>query len=126
MEGYARRYGHKLLNRVVENTIGFGVAAAFKQDPRYFYSGQQGAWRRLKYAVVNTFVTRTDSGGRTVSLWRFAGNYGGQFVANTWRPERIATTREAFERGTLSVGFDVGANIFKEFWPDIRKKLRRP
>jgi hypothetical protein len=125
MKGYGRRYGHKLLNRAVENTIGFGVAATFRQDPRYFYSGQQGAWRRVKYAIAHTFVTRTDSGGRTISLWRFVGNYGAQFVSNTWRPDRESTTFNAMERGTISIGFDAAANIFKEFWPDIRRKLGR-
>jgi hypothetical protein len=102
MKGYGRRYGHKLLNRGVENAIGFSVAAAFRQDPRYFRSGEQGVWRRTKYAIVNTFVTRTDSGGRTISLWRFAGNYGASFVSNSWRPDRINNTSHALVQGILA------------------------
>jgi hypothetical protein len=125
MKGYGRRYGHRLANRAVENAIGFGVATALKQDPRYFYSSEQGAWPRVKHAVVHSFVTRTDSGGRTFATWRFAGNYGGAFVSNTWRPDRINGVGDALQRGTIAIGFDVGANVFKEFWPDIKRRVFR-
>jgi hypothetical protein len=125
MKGYGRRYGHKLLNRAVENAIGFTVVATLKEDPRYFYSNQRGVWRRLKHAVTSTFLTRTDSGGQRLSTWRFAGNYGAAFLSNQWRPESENKPRDALERGTLSIGFDVAANIFKEFWPDIKRRIRR-
>jgi len=124
MAGYGRRYGHRLANRAVENAIGFGTAVAFHQDPRYFRSGEEGVWRRTRYAVVNTFLTRTDGGSRTIAAWRFAGNYGAAFVSNTWRPDRINGASDALQRGSISIGFDVANNIFKEFWPDIRRKLR--
>jgi hypothetical protein len=124
MAGYGRRYGHRILNRGVENVIGFGVVAALKEDPRYFYSGEQGVWRRVKYAVWSTLTTRTDSGGRRFSTWRFAGNYGATLVSNSWRPASESTFRQAMERGTLSIGYDVASNVFKEFWPDIRRKIR--
>jgi hypothetical protein len=123
MKGYGRRYGHKLLNRGVENAIAFSVATALRQDPRYFYSSKRGFWPRTKHAVVHTFLTRTDSGGTTFSAWRFAGNYGASFVSNSWRPDRINNVSHALERGTISIGFDVGANIFKEFWPDIKRRV---
>jgi hypothetical protein len=127
MLGYGRRYGHRLLNRAVENTIGMGVVTSLGEDPRYFYSGEQGVLRRVKYAVWNTLTTRTDDGGRRFSTWRFAGNYGASIISNSWRPASENTLRDAMQRGTLSIGFDMAGNIFKEFWPDIRRKVfKRP
>lgn len=125
MSGYGHRYGLKLANRGIENGIGFLGAVALHQDPRYFYSGETGAWRRVKHALVYTFMTRTDSGGLTFSTWRFAGNYGSQFISNTWRPPRDAQVGDALFRGTVSIGYDAASNIFKEFWPDIRKRVLR-
>jgi hypothetical protein len=125
MKGYGRRYGHKLVNRGVENVIGFSVATALKQDPRYFYSGEQGVWRRLKYATASTLVTRTDSGGKTLSVWRLTGNYGAAFISNAWRPSRINSSGDALVRGTIAIGYDFASNIFKEFWPDIKRKFFR-
>ncbi len=125
MAGFGRRYGHRLLNRGVENMIGFGVAAALHQDGRYFRRGEGNVGGRLLHAMKQTFVTRTDSGGRTFSAWRFAGNYGSQFVSNAWRPEGDRDVGDTLLRGTISIGFDLGANSFKEFWPDIKRIVFR-
>jgi hypothetical protein len=124
LKGYGRRYGHRLLNRAVENAIGMAVSTSLGEDPRYFYSGQTGVWRRVKYAVASTFLTRTDDGGRRISTWRFAGNYGASLISNSWRPPSENQVRHALERGTISIGYDVASNVFKEFWPDIKRKIR--
>lgn len=122
-DGFGRRYGHRLVNRGVENMIGFGVAAALRQDGRFFRRGEGGVGGRLWHAVAHTFVTRTDSGGRTFAVWRFAGNYGAQFVSNAWRPERQTDFGDTMLRGTISISYDAAANVFKEFWPDIRRRV---
>jgi hypothetical protein len=124
MAGYGRRYGHRIANRAVENVIGFGVAAALHQDGRFFRQGEGSFRSRLFHAMSQTFVTRTDSGGRTFSAWRFAGNYGAQFVSNTWRPESQRDVGNTMLRGTISVFvFDIGSNAFKEFWPDVKRRV---
>jgi hypothetical protein len=123
-KGYGRRYGHRLLNRGVENALGLAISTTLGEDPRYFYSGEQGVWRRVRYAVRNTFLTRTDNGGRRFSTWRFVGNYGAGFISNTWRPPSENRVHDALARGSISIGYDVAANIFKEFWPDIKRKIR--
>jgi hypothetical protein len=122
-DGYGRRYGHRILNRGVENMIGFGTAALLHQDGRYFRRGEGGILARLGHSVAQTFVTRTDSGGKTFAVWRFAGNYGSEFVSNAWRPERQTDAGETVLRGTISIGFDVAANAFKEFWPDVKRRV---
>lgn len=122
-KGYGLRYGHRMANRGVESAIGFGVAAALRQDGRYFRNPDVGVGRRILHAVTRTFVTRTDSGGQTFSAWRFAGNYGAQFVSNAWRPESERDVGTTMIRGTLSISYDAASNIFKEFWPDIKRKV---
>lgn len=123
MEGYGRRYGHRLLNRGVESAIGLGVSAALHQDARYFRLPNAPAKRRLLHALSQVAITRTDGGGKTFSAWRWAGNYGGQFVSNTWRPERQRGVGDTMIRGTISLSFDAASNVFKEFWPDIRRRV---
>jgi hypothetical protein len=125
MAGYGRRYGSRVGTRALENGIGFLTAAAVHEDPRYFFSGETGFWRRVHYAVETAVVTRTDSGNRTIALWRLSGNYGAQFVSNTWRPDRETHVSDTLIRGTISVGYDAASNVFKEFWPDIRRKVLR-
>jgi hypothetical protein len=125
LAGYGRRYAHKLATRGVENGIGFLVAAPLHQDPRYFHSADTGLWPRVGHALASTIITRNDNGYRQVAVWRFAGNYGSQFVSNTWRPERQTNVSDTLVRGTVSIGYDAVSNMFKEFWPDIRKHVFR-
>jgi hypothetical protein len=124
MEGYGKRYGHRILNRAVETTMGLGVAAALHQDPRYFRLGEGGFRRRTGHALSYVLLTRTDSGGKTFSVWRVSSNYGAQFVSNSWRPVNT-TAAAAMARGTISLGFDAASNVFKEFWPDLRRLVFR-
>jgi hypothetical protein len=79
----------------------------------------------VRHALAHTVITRNDSGGREFAVWRFAGNYGAQFVSNAWRPERYTGVSDTLGRGTVSIGYDAASNLFKEFWPDIRKHVLR-
>jgi hypothetical protein len=121
--GFGMRYGHRMATRGIESGIGFGVAALLRQDGRYFRKPSAGVRGRILHSVSQTFVTHTDNGGRTFSAWRFAGNYGAQFVSNGWRPQSEHDVGETMLRGTLSIGYDAASNLFKEFWPDIRRKI---
>jgi hypothetical protein len=61
--GYEKRYAAYMADGVIENFSTQAVLPALlHQDPRFFQSGQGGFWRRTRYAVSRTFVTRTDSG----------------------------------------------------------------
>jgi hypothetical protein len=125
MAGYLRRYGSKTGTRSAENGIGFLTAALLHQDPRYFRSGDTGIWRRAKYAIERTVVTRSDSGRQTVAIWNITSHYGAQFISNTWRPDRVTPVPDTLARGSVSMGYDAASNLFKEFWPDIRQRIFR-
>jgi hypothetical protein len=125
MAGYGRRYGSKTGTRAAENGIGFLTAAALHQDPRYFRSGETGFWRRTQYAAKATIVTRSDSGHRSIAIWKISANYGAQFVSNTWQPDRVTPVPDTLLRGSISMGYDAASNLFKEFWPDIRQRVFR-
>jgi hypothetical protein len=125
LAGYGRRYGHKLVTRGFENGIGLLVAVPLHQDPRYFPSEDVGAWPRLRHALAHTVITRNDRGDPEFSVWRFAGNYGSQFVSNAWRPERETQVSDTLRRGTVSIGYDAASNLLKEFWPEIRRHVFR-
>lgn len=70
-------------------------------------------------------MTHTDTGGETISTWRLGSAYGAAFISNLWYPDRLDTVRLGFEQGSLRAGFDLISNLAAEFWPDLKKKLRR-
>jgi len=126
MEGYGRRFASRVGQRTVNNSIRFGVGAALREDPRYFPSERKGFLPRMGHALAYTFVARTDSGGRTFAVSRFAGAFGSAFISNTWHPAGVDDTNHALGRAGIALAVDAGMNVVREFWPDVKRVFRRP
>src|ERR1035441_4801236 len=107
----------------IRNALAFGLDSTLHQDPRYFRSGGAGFWRRSGHALRGTMLTRTDSGGETLSTWRIGSAYGSAFLSNLWYPARLNTVGLGMIQGSATLGFDLADNLRKEFWPDIRRKV---
>jgi hypothetical protein len=121
----AKRFGSTLAKSVIHSALAFGLDSTLHQDPRYFRSGGGGFWRRSVHAIRGTMLTRTDSGGETVSTWRIGSAYGTAFLANQWQPHRLNTVRLGFQDGSVTLAFDVISSLGAEFWPDIKKTVLR-
>lgn len=124
-EAYGRRLASTEGCAVIHGVLAFGLDQTLHQDPRYFPSSRKGLWRRMAHAARDTALTRTDSGGEAFSAWRFGSAYGSAFLSNLWYPPRLDTVRLGFLQGSLRMGFDLVSNLTVEFWPDLKKKLRR-
>ena len=122
---YGKRFGSTMAWSGVHSVLAFGLDTALHQDPRYFPSGGTGFWRRAGHALRGTILTRTDSGGETISTWRIGSAYGAAFLSNQWYPDRLNTVRLGLIQGSVEMGFDVMGNLGKEFWPDIKRKVFR-
>ena len=125
----AAAYGKRFASAVgwagIHGTLAFGLDSTLHQDPRYYRSGGTGFWRRAAHAVRGTILTRTDTGGETLSTWRLGSDYGAAFLSNMWYPDRLNTPRQGFIRGSVTLGFDLAGNLGAEFWPDIKSKVFR-
>ena len=123
LKGYGRRFASGYARNVVTNTIAFGVAFADGEDPRPVRSHQSRVWPRVRFAIVQTLVSRTESGSRIPAFSRFAGLYGAAFVSNAWYPARTANTGQALYRGSTALAWSVASHVFYEFQPEIKKLL---
>ncbi len=127
-DAYGKRFASALAGSAIHGAIAFGLDSTLHQDPRYFRSQSSGFGRRAAHALRATMLTRTDSGGETLSTWRLGSDYGAAFLSNEWYPDRVNTVRLGALQGSLHLGFDLISNLGVEFWPDIRRKVlrRRP
>ena len=124
---YGKRVASTVGYTAVHASLAFGLDAALHEDPRYFRSRDAGFWRRSAHAFHGTIMTRTDSGGQTLAIWRLGSAYGAAFLSNQWYPDRLNTVSLGVAQGSLQLGFDFASNLASEFWPDIKRKiLRRP
>jgi hypothetical protein len=120
--GYGRRFASTAAWSGIHSIMAFGLDTALRQDPRYYRSGA-GGWRRVGHSLRGTILTRTDSGGETLSTWRLGSAYGAAFLSNQWYPDRVNTVRLGVLQGSMTLGFDFFANLGHEFWPDIKRKV---
>ena len=126
LDGYGRRVLSGYSRQVIANTIGFGVAFAANEDPRHFPTGQHGVWKRGIYAAREAFVSHNaNTGGLMPAYSRIAGVYAAGFISNAWYPPPYSNVHSALYRGSTALVSDIVWQEFKEFWPDVRRKIRR-
>jgi hypothetical protein len=109
----------------IHGVLAFGLDTALHQDPRYYRSQDTGVFRRAGHALRGTILTRTDSGGETLSTWRIGSAYGAAFLSNLWYPARVDNAHLGFAQGSIRLGFDLVGNLGAEFWPDIKRTVFR-
>jgi len=122
--GYGRRLLSGYSRQVISNTIGLGVAFAANEDPRRRPTGETGVWKRSLYAARGAFVSHNASGGLMPAYSRIVGSYAAGFVSNAWYPPPYSNVHSALYRGSTALASDIVWQEFKEFWPDVHRKLR--
>jgi hypothetical protein len=125
MTGYGKRLGDHMAGTAISSTIEFGLSAALREDTRHYPEAPRGVLRRALGAAAHTFVVPRENGGRTVSWSRIGANYGTAFLSNAWYPDRLRDPGHTILRGSYGLAGSVGSNVFREFWPDIRRRLFR-
>jgi hypothetical protein len=123
--GYGRRLLSGYSRQVIANTVGLGIMFADGEDPRHYPTGKHGIWKRGLYAARQTFISRKVSGGEIPDFYRIGGAYVAGFVSNAWYPAPYSNTKDALYRGSTALASDIIWQEFKEFWPDVHRKLLR-
>jgi len=126
-EGYGKRYGAYFADGTIENFLtGAILPSIFRQDPRYFQSGRGTFWNRTGYAISRIFVTREDSGRNEFNVSEVFGSAIGAGISTyTYHPKSDRTVSNTGSVWGSQVGYDTITLVVKEFWPDIRRKIRK-
>jgi hypothetical protein len=141
-EGYGKRYGAYVADGTIEN---FFVGAIFPSmlhtDPRFFQSGKGTFWRRAGYAITRAVVTRNDSGKNVFNASEIFGSAVASSISTySYHPHPgyhpvegmdvpyIASDRTLKNTASVwasQVGYDTITFAIKEFWPDVRRKMKK-
>jgi len=142
-EGYGKRYGAYAADGTIENFfVGAILPSVLRQDPRYFQSGRGSFFQRTGYAVSRIVVTRGDSGHQEFNFSEVFGSAIASSISTfSYHPRRtlIGMNSDGSLRYTESdrtlantasvwgsqVGYDTITLVIKEFWPDIRRKMKK-
>jgi hypothetical protein len=125
--GYGKRYGAALADTTIESFLtGAVLPSLLRQDPRFFQSGEGGFGHRVAYAISRIFVTRTDSGGQQFNYSEIVGSAASAAISTySYHPSGDRTFTNTMSVWGSLVGYDTLTIVVKEFWPDIRRKLRK-
>jgi hypothetical protein len=122
--GFGQYWWHGALDQTSENYwVEFIVPALTHQDTRYYTLGRGGFFKRTGYALSRAVVTRTDAGNETFNVSEVAGAGAAAGLSNAYYPASERTAGNTMGQWGLNVGIDAGTFWFKEFWPDINRKL---
>lgn len=109
----------------IKEQLLFAVEALDHENPVRIHSTRAGFKNRLIDAVKYTFIVRNDNGEMMFSYSRLIADYGAGFISRTWYPQRLHSFGSGLQAGTTSLALDVGMNVLREFWPDLKRLIRR-
>ncbi len=125
MSGYGKRFGSSMATGASAEFFGtFLLSSLLHRDPRYFVKLRGGPGHRIGYALSRLVVVRTDEGTEAVNWPGILGPLFAESLANSYLPAKEQTAGRTFQRYGVTLGVTAGANILKEYWPDIFRSLR--
>jgi hypothetical protein len=124
-QGYAKRYGSQFGDGVIESYMVEAIfPVVFRQDPRYFRSGQGGVWRREGKVLKRLVVTKGDNGNSQFNISEIGGAGAAAAISTySYHPSNEHDFGDVASTWGTQIAFDGLEMTFKEFWPDIRRKL---
>lgn len=146
-KGYAKRFGAYAADGTIENFFTSAILPSMlHQDPRFFPKSQGGFFNRTSYAVSRIVVTRGDSGNRQFNFSEvFGAAIASAISTYSYHPGRTLIGKTIDKNGDVAlkysasdrtlrntasvwgsqVGYDTITQVIKEFWPDIRRKIKK-
>ena len=125
--GYGQRFGAALADGTIENFLtGAMFPSLLRQDPRFYQSGKGRFWRRTGYSISRMLVTRTDSGQEQFNFSEIIGSAASAGISTySYHARSDRNLPNAASVWGSLIAYDTLTVAVKEFWPDIRRKLKK-
>lgn len=124
-DGFAERYGVRLLQVPANNAIESGLGSVWGEDPRYFRAAGQPFKQRVMNVFDLTVRAYRSDGQRHIAYARLSAEVGSNFLANTWLPPSQSDAQSAMWRSLTGLGSRAAGNAMREFMPDLLHLLHR-
>jgi hypothetical protein len=120
---YAKRFASEFGVLAIGTTVHEGLAAGMGLEPRYIACECKGLVQRAGHAIKMSFLTYDKEGRTRIDLPSMAGAYAGGMISQYWYPDRYNPLSDGVRVGTQQFALHIGADIFREFAPDLRRAL---
>ncbi len=126
-KGIAKRFGVDMTDELSDDFFStFLFPTLFQQDPHFHPLGRGHPMHaRVGYAMTRVFLAKRDSGkGNTINAGEIFGTIVTSTLANTYHPGQTQGFRNTGARVAISIASDSGYNIWKEYEPQVTRKLK--
>ena len=123
--GFGKRYLQREADVAISNTLEAGLGAIWGEDPRFVRSHRDGVWPRARFAIKTAVLAPRRDGHLAPAWGRYAGNIFNNVIENTWLPPSVSTPAQTAYRSVAGLSGRALGNLWDEFWPDVRKRLKR-
>ena len=121
---FAKRFGTDMTDELSgEFFQTFMFPAIFGQDPHYHRDVDDKTPRRIRYALTQVLVTRSDRGHKMFNFGEVLGNFAAASLGNLYHPDRARGFGPTSARIGVSIASDSAWNLFTEFWPDVSRHM---
>jgi hypothetical protein len=125
--GFLRRYGFNIMDEA--NSVFFGAylfPTLFHEDPRYIPMDDGTKLARTAYAFSRVVITRNDAGGSEFNKSLILGTIVSSAISSMYYSPAGGSTGAGviFANAGISLASDAGFNLFKEYWPNLSRKLK--
>ncbi len=101
----------------------FVFPSIFSQDPHYHRNEGARTPPRIRYALTQVFITRSDSGRKIFNFGEILGNFAAASLGNVYHSDQGKGFGPTSSRIVVSIASDAAWNLFTEFWPDVAKHI---
>lgn len=123
--GFAKRFGDRQLQFVIQNSISSLGNGILGWEPRYDRCRCDRFWQRTRHAFTRNFVTydRTERSLRP-QLMPYLGAFGASALATQWQPGNPSWQVKGYQAAVTQVFVGSAINWISEFAPEIVRILR--
>jgi hypothetical protein len=123
--GFGKRYVQREVDVTLSNSIEAGLGSLWGEEPRYIRAPGGSLKSRAAYAARSVVLARRRDGHVAPAWGRYTANVANNLIENTWLPPSVTTPGATTLRCATAFAGRLAGNLFDEFWPDIKRRLRR-
>ncbi len=113
--GFGRRLASGFGQKVIKETVAYGIEEGLKLDSRFYPSPKKDLGSRIKHGLSSGFAARTPEGKRVFNPGPIVGSYISSVVSReVWYPERY-TYKDGLRSATRGLVFTALFGLVREF-----------
>jgi hypothetical protein len=127
ISGFGKRVGSLQAGNIIQNSLTALGNAAAGFEPRYDRCRCEGAWPRIRHAVVRNFITYGGGDDKAIrpQIMSYAAAFGAGVTVASWEPSYSSVLPKGYQSVVTQAWVGVVVDGLAEFAPDIKRMLHK-